>query len=957
MLERLNRVIGDRYAVSREIGAGGMATVWLAEDLRHGRPVAIKVLRPDVAEALGTERFLREIEIAARLDHPHILPVYDSGDADGLLYYVMPYVKGETLRERLDREKHLAVDDALRIARDIGDALAYAHERGVVHRDIKPENVLLAGGHARVADFGIARAVTAAGGGRLTGTNVAIGTPAYMSPEQATGSAEVDGRSDVYALGCVLYEMLAGVPPFTAPTLERVLHQHIVAEPASLDGLRPAVGADLAAVVRRALAKIPADRYSPTQRFVDALDRIGRTAEPTMTVSRTASSQRVPGPVGRLAAVGLFVVLLVAAITALRGTGGDAAADSLLATGAIAERERMLLADFENHTQDSTVAATVTELLRVGLTQTPVVNLLDPVQVAEILLLMARDPGGGFGPAVALEAAQREGIGLVLAGEVRPVGGSLVTSARIMGPDGQVMVAVSERADGEAQLLSAVDRLSAELRRRIGESLREIRRSPRLDRVTTASLPALRLYAQSHHAWTQGDIDRAIRLAEEAIRTDTAFAMAYRRLSVLLSNDASRRADAVNAAIRAYDFRDRLTHRERHLVTANYHMVVAGNRDLAIAAYRSVLDAYPDDYTALNNLGVIYSQLRDHERAAHYYEQALRADSTIRLHYSNLANTLALREMHDSAAVIVERFAGRFPGNPEVTISRIAQAAMRKDYDHARELGDSLIRAQRGTAYWEAMGQEWYGSLFALHGRMRDARASWRRSLMLTSDRGVPDLYLERIARTAVTEAFIAGPDAGRELLDSTLARISLAQLAPMDRRYPQVALAYAVIGATDRAKGLLAEYDRLEDADHSRDAERWAAGARGVIALVEGRTDQALTHLREFDDGNPCETCAYAWLARAHDAAGSADSALAYYAKLVATPSAQLWYDAAHMVQGYTRLGELYEARGDLAQAAAHYQRALALWENADPELEWQVDRLRERLARLGGEPRPGGR
>src|SRR6266566_2615467 len=233
-LSALSAALADRYRLERELGHGGMATVYLAQDLKHDRAVALKVLKPELAHALGPERFLREIQVTAQLDPPHMLPLLDSGDAGGFLYYVMPYVQGETLRTRLTREKQLPLDDALQIAAEVADALNCAHGEGIVHRDIKPENLLLAGRHVRVADFGIARAVTAAGGDSLTATGVAIGTPAYMSPEQAGGSKDVDGRSDLYSLGCVLYEMLAGQPPFTGPTDESVVHQHLSVQPRSV---------------------------------------------------------------------------------------------------------------------------------------------------------------------------------------------------------------------------------------------------------------------------------------------------------------------------------------------------------------------------------------------------------------------------------------------------------------------------------------------------------------------------------------------------------------------------------------------------------------------------------------------------------------------------------------------------------------------------------------------------
>ncbi len=225
--ERLRSALADRYTIEREIGSGGMATVYLAQDLKHEREVAVKVLDPDLAQTLGAERFLREIKTAANLTHPHILPLHDSGEADGFLFYVMPYVKGESLRARLTKEKQLPVEDAVQITREIADALAYAHEEGVIHRDVKPANIMLEAGHAVLADFGVAQAVAEAKDERLTRTGASLGTPAYMSPEQATGERDLDGRSDQYALGCVLFEMLSGETPFTGPTPAAILARQI----------------------------------------------------------------------------------------------------------------------------------------------------------------------------------------------------------------------------------------------------------------------------------------------------------------------------------------------------------------------------------------------------------------------------------------------------------------------------------------------------------------------------------------------------------------------------------------------------------------------------------------------------------------------------------------------------------------------------------------------------------
>ena len=271
VLTRLAGSLAERYDVQRELGAGGMATVYRAVDVKHQRDVAIKVLHPELGAALGGERFLSEIRTTARLQHPHILPLLDSGEADGLLYYVMPLVTGETLRQRLEREKQLPIDDAIAIAREVADALGYAHGLGVIHRDVKPENILLREGHALVADFGIALAVQTAGGARMTQTGLSLGTPQYMSPEQAMGERTIDGRSDLYSLGAVTYEMLAGEPPFTGPNVQAIVARLLAEEPRSLAVQRRAVPPGVENAVMRALEKLPADRYSRAAEFAAAL--------------------------------------------------------------------------------------------------------------------------------------------------------------------------------------------------------------------------------------------------------------------------------------------------------------------------------------------------------------------------------------------------------------------------------------------------------------------------------------------------------------------------------------------------------------------------------------------------------------------------------------------------------------------------------------------------------------
>ncbi|MFI5311164.1 MAG: protein kinase [Gemmatimonadales bacterium] len=269
--ERLNAALAGRYRIERHVGEGGMATVYLCEDLKHDRKVALKLLKPELAAVLGAERFVQEIKTTAALQHPHILPLFDSGVADGFLFYVMPFIDGETLRAKLDRETQLGVDEAVRIAREAADALDYAHQRGIVHRDIKPENILLHGGHALIADFGIALAVSAAAGGRMTETGLSLGTPHYMSPEQATAEKEITPRSDIYSLGSVLYEMLTGNPPHVGSSAQQIIMRIITDPVRPVSDVRKAVPANVAAAVIRSLEKLPADRFESAKAFGDAL--------------------------------------------------------------------------------------------------------------------------------------------------------------------------------------------------------------------------------------------------------------------------------------------------------------------------------------------------------------------------------------------------------------------------------------------------------------------------------------------------------------------------------------------------------------------------------------------------------------------------------------------------------------------------------------------------------------
>ena len=762
--ERLKAALADRYAIERELGAGGMATVYLAEDLKLHRKVAVKVLRPDLAAALGPERFLREIEIAAQLHHPHILPLHDSGEADGFLYYVMPFEEGQSLREKLAKEGELPIAEVVRLLRDVVDALVHAHKHGVVHRDIKPDNVMLSDRHALVTDFGVAKAVTeATGRQQLTTAGVALGTPAYMAPEQAVADPHIDHRADIYAVGVLAYELLTGRPPFTGATPQMILAAQVTEVPEPVAKHRPAVPAALATLVMKCLEKKRADRWQSADELFALLEALATPSggvTPTGTppvaavdyeaMARQAHPVRVAAlfgiaSVGVLALVYLLVIqlglpdwVMVGAVgllaiglpiivltghherrralarttgtavgvqqyltwrRAIMGAGfafallgmgtagymamrslGIGPAATLMSTGALGRRDLIILAAFENRTTDSTLGSTVTELLRISLSESPVIRIADPARLTESLARMQLPPDARIDEVLAREIAERESIKAVIAGEVVPLGDGYLVSARMISATGDVLTAQQASAGDAGELVAAVDDLSGKLRERIGESLRTIRRTLPLELVTTGSLRALRLYAQATQAEVTGDNDRAVALLEQAIVEDSLFAMAHRKTGPILSNDFQQFARAREAATRAYELRDRLTELERGYTIAAYHSRVTGRREEALAAYRTILERYPEDHRALNNSGVLYFQLGDDERARDFYQQALDFDSTWSVGFTNLAWEHKNLGDFDLARQTLDTMEERFPGNPLIENARGLLAMAQRDY-------------------------------------------------------------------------------------------------------------------------------------------------------------------------------------------------------------------------------------------------------------------------------------
>lgn len=498
--EQLAAALGDRYQVERELGQGGMAVVFLAQDLKHQRRVAIKVLKPELSAVLGSERFVREIAIAATLQHPHILPLYDSGQADGLFYYVMPFVEGESLRDRLAREQQLPLDAALQITREVGSALQYAHDHGVVHRDIKPENIMLSGGQAVVADFGIARALDAAGAQQLTQSGIVVGTPQYMSPEQSSG-AIVDGRTDQYSLACTLYEMLTGQPPFTGPSALAVIARHSVDPVPSLRVVRQTVPQAVERAIMQAMAKLPVDRFASMQRFLDALDSPDLARPPSRSGPRWS----------RRLIVSLGAAVLLATATWWIVAGRHHSGAPLVRSVAV-----LPFQDFADSSEGSYLGAGMTEGLIADLSQ---IGSLKVISGSSSSLAMGTERSQA-------NLARDLGVEAVVTGSIRRTGDTVRVNVRFLrAPDSTLLF--THDYQGRLGVLPDLQReITLAITGAINAEIKRTERS-RLDARQAVDQRAYESYLHGRFYMDAGELERARAMFEQAERIAPNWAPPY----------------------------------------------------------------------------------------------------------------------------------------------------------------------------------------------------------------------------------------------------------------------------------------------------------------------------------------------------------------------------------------------------------------------------------------------
>jgi len=600
-----------------------MATVYLAEDLKHDRRVAVKVLRPELAATIGPERFLREIQLTAVLAHPHILPLHDSGEADGFLYYVMPYLEGETLRNRLGRECQLAIEEAVRIAREVSDALAYAHGLGIVHRDIKPENILFMGGHAVIADFGVASAVGLAGGTRLTQDGLSVGTPVYMSPEQALGQVEVDGRSDIYSLGCVLYEMLAGEPPFQASSPQAVVAKKLSEVPPRLSYLRDTISPGLEQAIRRALARVPADRFNTAAEFAQAVER-GGTLDAPAPAARRGSKARV-----------LRSAPLVLGVLMVAGIGGTLwylrAPDGLEAPPPATGPRTVAVLPFENlgPAENEYFPAGIADEITSRLNSVSGINIV-PRRAAE---RYARSD------MTMRELGRKLGVDYLLVGSVRWSGeGRGSRNVRIAL---QLLRARDERQLWATTYDRVIDDIfevqsdiASQVVGRLGIAVPDDEHS-RLRARPTANHEAYTLYLKGRYFWnkrTKGNVETALQYFQQAVDLDPGYSLAWVGIadcwifrgwySLLAPREAFPKAKT--AVLKALEFDSTLA--EAHASLAHIHLEFDHDWDAAEREYRRAIQLDPSYPTAHHWYGGFLSAMGRHQEALQQAETARQLD-------------------------------------------------------------------------------------------------------------------------------------------------------------------------------------------------------------------------------------------------------------------------------------------------------------------------------------------
>lgn len=932
-----------RYAIESEIGRGATAIVYRARDLVGGRAVAIKLLRAEISQGQAVRHFLREIRTHSGLDHPHIAPVLEAGDRDGQLFIVLPFMDGGTLRERLQRERQLPLVDAVRVARTIAMALEHAHQRGLIHRDVKPENILFTAGEPCLADFGIARALEHALGDTSTSAGIVRGTVAYMSPEQASAERNYDGRSDVYALGCVLYEMLAGVPAFIGPTLEAVLAQRFTHPPRALRVYRPTISATLEAVVRKALQFAPADRFRTAQEMAEALSADNLAADAPVLESDEPLTYGYGATVNRrrrrLVPVAAVAFVLLAALVVAQQFG--------LSADHFRERDWILVGDFEGPDDDADIANAVRELTTAELNQSRFLSTLPRSQLNATMRLAGVPDTTRVGPQLARELAYRSAVRAVLVGSVKHLGGrnySIVLHV-VDADDGSDIWSAAAAAQ-DTTLITTVQRLARELREKLGERRSAIEATLPLYQVATPSFAAYRKYTTGMSLQAHGDGRGSNRMLREALALDTGFASAWFSMGWNYLND--RMLDSARWAFgQALARPGRLSELQRYRLEADAAYTLEYDIPAAIRAYDLYLAVSPRSWAVHNNRGLYLIALNQYEEALESFDRAVAAHpfgpQRAQVQVMNQAATLlALGRVADA-----ERVAGHLSG-PFAQYVHLMHATATNRWRDADSAGTAAAIAPSSPAWLRVQATAVAASGRASRGAVRSADkmladasggaspdvARWfyrvRALLAQVSERSIPAMPTTLATDTSVSALVTIGLAAALRN-DTTTARASLERVSSLPQNVQR-----RLGGGPTLVTAWI----------HAR-AGNWGEASTIIgTHAINGEHDTAIL--------DRVGSLSLRWLAAdALARRGRLDSAIAML-ELAIKPERMPGNEFAQrglvVTFAHRRLAQWYDARGRRDSAASHWRAFLGALTEPDPELAPLVTEARLALRRLDG-------
>ena len=946
---RVADALETSHRIDRELGGGGMSQVFLAEELALGRQVVIKVLPSELASSVNAERFQREIRTVAALQHPHIVPLITAGGSGDLLWFTMPFVEGESLRSRLANGAPLPVAEAVRLWSDMLDALAYAHQRGVIHRDIKPDNVLLSGRHALIADFGVSKALsTATGNQMMTGTGLAIGTPAYMAPEQIAADVNADHRVDIYAAGLVMYEMLVGRGPFADRTPAQQMAAHAMIAPPPLSGQRNDIGAALEQLVMQCLEKDPDKRPASAQAIVAQLQTITTPIAGTLPdgiAGKTTEKRR------KRTALKVAVAVVLVAIA-----GGSFAVPRFISSripSALPDSAKtdILLLPSVHEPGDSLLARSAMETIKTEL-----------VSDARIFAVDIRDlPGMTRSLELSREQITRDSI----ISWIPDIGARIhLTLSIARAGDGYLISTVMKVSANDSTLLNAQDAAASgvEVPRIVARHAAASKRAalsvfgklgrPRPDgrffQTTPAAAQAMRDANQSYQG---GDQKRTLEFLRAVTRADSTFALGWLSLADNLNDLSIRTDERLRAVAAAYRHREPLRVVDFRMEIEARYLRWVGRESEAITVLENLerRGAIPGYESGLASLYLSQGRFED---ALRRYGNA--RDTTYRqpngLNVSYIFTLLDLKREDDARAEYAKLEAGTNTSHPSTRAARFSLWRYNRMADSVAFYAAKELEIARNPAAQNFANVQLSNALPTL-GRLREWEEITAKRTQRFSDLDAAPTAVTAQLNRALQLMIITGDTArASALIDEALTRAPLEKMAPMDRPYVAVIQALGVVGRIAEARRYSAEADREIPAEFRAAFARGLAGARVELELAGGNADAAFRETRLSESGL-CRECRLVDYARAHDLKGQADSALVYYERFLDEKSSRLaFWDATFRAVALRRAGELRESKGDIAGALARYRAFVDLWRNADPALQPQVRDVEARITRLQG-------